>query len=80
MQRTHAEHVEQCMQRQQGKATVATVSVFLCVCLCVVELIVISSKLYVLETGFLVLFILPQRKSAAVMISWLNHGADLLID
>lgn len=34
MQRTHAEYVEQCMQRQQGKATVATVCVFLCVCVC----------------------------------------------
>lgn len=34
MQRTHAEYVEQCMQCQQGKATVATVCVFLCVCVC----------------------------------------------
>lgn len=57
-----------------------SVSVCVCVGLCDVYVIVVSSKSDVLHKGFLVLFILPQRKSAAVMIPWLNHGADLLID
>lgn len=54
MQRTHAEYVEQCMQRQQGKATVATVCVFLCVCVsvrCVTDSDIIKTVCF--RDGFL---------------------------
>lgn len=83
MRGTHAERL-QCMQLQQGKTTVYTVGLQLlqmrqgvCVYVCVVvsvHLMYLPVKSFLQKPSWSVYF--PyKRKSTAVMISLLNHGA-----